>query len=67
MKIELDNTSEKMNINITDEEIKKIYTSYDKYAIYLFIFELLKIVCDMHMHIMSDENEISDEHETGDE
>lgn len=67
MKIELDNTSKKMNINTTDEEIKKIYTSYDKYAIYLFIFDLLKIVGDMYMHIMSDENEISDEHEMGDE
>lgn len=61
MKIELDNTSDEMNVKIPKEELRKVYSNYDKFVMYHFMFDLLKIVGDMYKHIMSGENEIEQE------
>ena len=60
MKIEM-NTSDTMNIKVKKEEIKKVYSSYDKFVMYHFIFDLLEIIGEMYKHIMSDEKEIEKE------
>lgn len=60
MKIEM-NTSDTMNIKATNEEIKKVYSSFDKFVMYEFIFDILKIIGKMYNHIMSDEKEIEKE------
>lgn len=61
MKIELNNTSDEMNVKIPKEELRKVYSNYDKFVMYHFMFDLLKIVGDMYKHIMSDEHEMGDE------
>ena len=60
MKIELD-TSDTMKINTTKEEIRKVYSSFDKFVMYHFIYDLLEIIGRMYQHIMSDEKEVEKE------
>ncbi len=67
MKIELNNTSDEMNVKIPKEELRKVYSNYDKFVMYEFMFGLLKIVGDMYKHIMSDEKETDDRGTKNDE
>ena len=56
MNIKIDE-SDAVNIQATKAELKKAYTSYDKFIMYNLIFDLLKTIDTMYKHIMSDEPE----------
>lgn len=60
MKIEMDNTSDEMKVKLSKEELRKVYSNCDKFVMYEFMFDILKIVGEMYDHIMSDEKETDD-------